>query len=60
MKEIDCGQLAFINSEESILNNLRAMILHEKEYSYSGAQQYTWDEIGHKYLQVIDKVGNVN
>lgn len=60
MKEIDCGQLAFIDSEESILKNLRAMILHEKEYSYSGAQQYTWDEIGHKYLQVIDKVGSVN
>ena len=60
MREIDCGQLAFINSEESILINLRAMILHEKEYSYSGAQQYTWDEIGHKYLQVIDKVRSVN
>ena len=56
MNDIDCGRLALIDSEESIYNNLRIMLLENKEYTYSGAQHYTWENIGHKYITVIDKV----
>jgi len=60
MNQIDCGRLALINSEESILKNLRTMLHEEKEYTFSHAQQYTWEEIGRKYLEVIDEVGKRN
>ncbi|MCG2774406.1 MAG: glycosyltransferase [Desulfobacterales bacterium] len=56
MNEIDCGRLALINSQESILHNLRMMIFEEKEYSYSGIELYTWEKIGEEYLRVIDEV----
>jgi len=56
MSQIDCGRFARINSEESILRNLRAMIHTEVGYSYSGSDQYTWEKIGDKYIGVIDNV----
>ena len=57
MKEVDCGRYAFINSKESILQNLRAMLSESKEYTFSGGEQYTWDELGRKYIEIINKVG---
>ena len=56
MTQIDCGRFARINSEESILRNLRAMIRAEAEHSYSGSDQYAWGKIGDKYIGVIDNV----
>ena len=60
MNKIDCGEIAPINSEKAIFDKLRMMLLDKKEYTYSGIQQYTWDEISHKYLQIIDKVESAN
>ena len=56
MRKIDCGRLGLIDSEESILENLRIMILEEKKYSFSGAEKYTWDKVADKYVGVIDNV----
>jgi len=56
MNQIDCGRLAFINSEESILENLKAMLLINKEYTYSGAKEFTWEEIGRRYIEIINTV----
>jgi len=56
MDSLDCGRFAPINSEESILRNLRAIISTEVEYSYSGSDQYAWKKIGDKYIGVIDNV----
>ena len=55
MNQIDCGRLALINSQESILRNLRAMILEEKEYTYFGSDLYRWETIGLNYTHVIEK-----
>ena len=56
MNQIDCGRLASINSEESILVNLQTMLLENKEYTYFGANEFTWENIGSKYLEIIDTV----
>jgi glycosyltransferase involved in cell wall biosynthesis len=56
MNKIDCGRWASINSEESILENLEKMLLEKKEYSFSGAEDYTWEQAGQKYLEAIDEV----
>jgi glycosyltransferase involved in cell wall biosynthesis len=56
MREIDCGTLSLINDEDSILENLRKMLLEENEYSYSGAEKFTWENIANRYIDVIDKV----
>lgn len=56
MQEIDCGRLAIINNEVSILVNLRAMLFEEKEYSFSGSENYTWEKAGNSYLELIDEV----
>jgi glycosyltransferase involved in cell wall biosynthesis len=56
MDEIDCGRCASINSEESILTNLRKMLFENTEYSFSGAEKYTWENLGKKYLKVINEI----
>ncbi|MEA1901779.1 MAG: glycosyltransferase [Thermodesulfobacteriota bacterium] len=56
MSQIDCGRLALINSEESILKNLRKMFSTEEEYAHSGSEQYTWDKIGDKYIAVLEGI----
>jgi glycosyltransferase involved in cell wall biosynthesis len=56
LREIDCGRLSIINREESITENLRAMLLETKEYSYSGAEKYTWKNSAKKYFKVIKEV----
>ena len=56
MDRIDCGKFVLINNEESILENLRAMLKKEDEYSFSGADEDAWEEIGLKYMEVIDEI----
>jgi glycosyltransferase involved in cell wall biosynthesis len=56
MNEIDCGRWADINSDESILDNLRQMLLENKRYNFSGAEKYTWEALAKKYGNLIDHV----
>jgi glycosyltransferase involved in cell wall biosynthesis len=56
MSQIDCGRLASIDNEDSILKNLRAMLMENPDYSFSGAEQYTWHNIGNRYIEVIDRI----
>jgi glycosyltransferase involved in cell wall biosynthesis len=56
MKTIDCGCVAKIGSEESIVTNLRKIISENRQYSFSGANQFTWNEIACKYSAVIDNL----
>ena len=56
MDRIDCGKFALINNEESILKILRAILKNEDEYTFSGADEYTWEERGLKYMEVIDEL----
>jgi len=60
MKDIDCGRFAPIDSEESILTNLRAMLIEQNKHTFAGAEEYTWENIGYKYLKVIDEVLSFN
>jgi glycosyltransferase involved in cell wall biosynthesis len=53
MREIDCGELAFINDQSSIHIKLRSMILEERDYTYSGAEKYTWENKGFQYCEII-------
>ena len=56
MRQINCGRFASINNKDSILTNLRVMIEENSEYSFSGVEQYTWDKICHKYVEIIDNI----
>lgn len=56
MDRIDCGKFALINNEESILKILRAMLEKEDEYSFFGADEYSWEKRGLKYMEVIDEI----
>jgi glycosyltransferase involved in cell wall biosynthesis len=60
MNETDCGQLALIDSEKSIFESLRKILVEDKVYTFSGPQHYTWDKIGDKYCEVIDEAGVTN
>jgi glycosyltransferase involved in cell wall biosynthesis len=54
MNKIDCGRLAFINNEQSIFVNLQTLLLENKEYTYACSREFTWEEIGRKYMRIID------
>lgn len=54
MGEIDCGRLAFVDSQDSIRNTLEKMILEDRRYSFSGMEKYTWDVIAKRYIELIE------
>jgi glycosyltransferase involved in cell wall biosynthesis len=56
IKEVDCGQVAFINRPETILKNLCTMLSENRKYTYSGAERFTWNESGRKYSEVIKEL----
>jgi glycosyltransferase involved in cell wall biosynthesis len=56
MKKIHCGRLANIKSEKAILKNLRMMLFEEKQYTFKGAEVYTWDKIGNMYINIIGQL----
>jgi hypothetical protein len=60
MNTVECGQLALIDSEESILEHLRKIIVKEKKYTFYGPQIYTWKQIGKKYQEVINEAKTTN
>jgi len=54
MNDIDCGRVASLNSRASITENLRRMLFENKTYTFSGSRKYTWDEVGQRYVEIID------
>jgi glycosyltransferase involved in cell wall biosynthesis len=60
MSEIDCGRMAIINNEESILSNFCAMLREGNIHTYEGAEQYTWGKIAKRYSKVIDEVAKLD
>jgi Glycosyl transferases group 1 len=56
MNDIDCGRLASLKSQESIAANLRAMLFENKKYTFSGSRKYTWNEVGQRYIEIIDSL----
>lgn len=56
MNRIDCGRLAFEDSQESIQKTLCKMITENETYSFSGFEQFSWDEISKKYEDVINRL----
>ena len=56
MNKVDCGKFALINEEEAILSKLRTMLNEQNNYTFAGANEYTWEKIGIKYTRVIEEV----
>lgn len=56
MNNIDCGRCCLMNSEESILTNLRSMLIEQNKYTFAGSEGYTWENIGFEYIKVIKEV----
>lgn len=59
MREVDCGRVAFVDSEDSIRETLRNMLFENQEYTYSGREKYTWQSIAGQYIDLIRKVDSV-
>jgi glycosyltransferase involved in cell wall biosynthesis len=56
MKDIDCGEVAFLDNPESILKKLRVMIAGKRKYAFRGVERYTWQESARKYSEIINRV----
>lgn len=56
MRNIDCGEFAPIHNDEAIANALRKMIQDKPVYTFRGAEEYTWEKVGLKYVEAINKL----
>ena len=55
MREVDCGEIADIDDPESVRDALSSLLLVRKQYTFRGAERYTWDAIARCYMGVLDK-----
>ncbi len=55
MDELDCGEKAD-TSCDSIYNALYKMLVEKKVYSFKGMENYSWDNITQKYLNIIKTI----
>ena len=53
MNELDCGEIAVINDDDSVYNSLKKLLVEEKKYTFSGYEKYTWENITKKYLKLV-------
>jgi hypothetical protein len=54
-KEVDCGEVGFIENQTSIENSLKKLIFGGSYYTFMGAQNYTWQKAAQKYLKILVK-----
>ena len=53
MREIDCGEIAELFNDDSVYEAIKKILIEKKEYSFSGKQNYTWEVISKKYLELL-------
>ena len=58
MQKIQCGECAEIYNEESVYTSLRNILLNEKEYNFAGIENYTWEKISSRFLEILLNKGN--
>jgi glycosyltransferase involved in cell wall biosynthesis len=53
MCQLDCGIFADIHEPESIYRGLRTIVAGERQFTFRGAEQFTWQNVGRQYLDVM-------
>ena len=56
INEIDCGEAADINKDDSIYQALKNILFEETRYSFAGRAKYSFENVFNKYLKIIDKI----
>lgn len=56
MQRVDCGEFAAINDKDSIKRALRCLLIQNKQYSFAGAERYTWHNNADKYANLITQI----
>ncbi len=56
MQEIQCGEIADINSSDSIYNALCSLIVEKKIYAFDQLENYSWENITKKYIDIISTI----
>jgi hypothetical protein len=55
MREVDCGEFADIDDPEAVRDALSSLLQVRKQYTFRGAERYTWDAIALCYMGVLNK-----
>ena len=53
-KEVDCGEVGYINDCESIQNALKKLLLKKYSYTFKGAEKFSWEIAAKKYYRVVN------
>ncbi len=53
LKEVDCGETAFMDEPESIYNALKNILLNLNTYSFKGVENYYFSSIAAKYIDIL-------
>ena len=56
MHEIECGEIANMENNESIYQALHNILIKKNIYSFNGIEKYSWQFIAEKYLRIIKTI----
>lgn len=56
MRRVDCGEFAAMDDKDSIKGALRCLLIQNKQYSFAGAERYTWHNNADKYANLITQI----
>ncbi len=55
IKEIDCGECALLNNDNSITAQLQNIFTNAQRYTFNDRNSYDWNNVADLYLSVINK-----
>lgn len=55
MKQLDCGEVGYIDDYGSIQDALKKLLIKNHSYTFRGAEKFTWDMAAEKYCRVINR-----
>ena len=59
MSRIDCGEFAEFGDVGAIVVAMKMMLRNNAEsYSFSGAENFRWENAARRYLDMINRVGS--
>ena len=53
MNKVDCGEIAYIYDKLSVEQALKNILKGDRQYTFSGSNEYTWDIAASKYFQIL-------
>jgi glycosyltransferase involved in cell wall biosynthesis len=53
MRKVDCGPAVDCEDRAAVYGALKDLLSRKNRYTFTGAEQFTWEECGHRYYELL-------